>query len=97
MGKRKRLLAGVSRDASIIAMCLFASGVKTELLFRRAHIIHPRTRAAIDELVKAGYAVEKPDAAPKGGMAWRGTEKLGFPLVEIVRPTKAEAFPITTE
>jgi len=92
---KRRLLPGVSRDASIVACALFASGKVTRLRFDRAHIIHPRTRGAIEELVTAGYVVA--EAAPKGAAAWRGTAKLGVPLVEIVPPSKSESFPITTE
>lgn len=89
----------VSRDAQVVAYGLFLTGRPQSLSFKRPHIIHPRTKAALDELTEGGFLerMDHHDAA-----MWRATEKLGmpmrdFPNLKIKVPTKADSFPITTE
>ena len=88
----------LSRDAETVAHALFPTGAPCQLIFNRPHIIHPRTRAALNELTQAGMlaAVDAKELA-KGAMGWQATAKMGFPIRDLKRPTKAESFPVTTE
>lgn len=88
----------LSRDAQIVAYCMFGFGEKAELTFNRPHIIHPRTQTALDEMVKAGMLVPM-DAAtlPPGALGWKATALMGNPMEDFPAPKKGEGFPITTE
>lgn len=88
----------LSRDAEIVAYALFLTGAPCQLIFNRPHIIHPRTRAALDELTQAGMlAAVDAKALTKGAMGWQATAEMGFPIRDLKPPTKAESFPVTTE
>lgn len=88
----------LSRDAEIVANALFPTGAPCELIFNRPHIIHPRTRAALDELTQAGMlAPIDAKTLASGAMGWQATAKMGFPIRDLKRVTKAESFPVTTE
>lgn len=88
----------LSRDAQIVAAGLFGLGSKASVSFQRPHIIHPRTRAAIEELKAAGMIEDLPaHKLARGAEGWRGTEKIGFPLADFKKMEESESFPITTE
>lgn len=88
----------LSRDAQIVAISLFGFGPRASVSFRRPHIIHPRTKAGIDEL-KAANLIEEidPDELPRGAQGWRGKEELGFPMIDFKKPEESECFPLTNE
>jgi hypothetical protein len=56
----------VSRDAQMLAMCLFAFGEKASVNFKSPHRISPRAKAALDELVGLGHARRIVGYAPAG-------------------------------
>lgn len=86
----------VSRDAEILAACLFPNG-KMSLTFKRPHIIHPRTFAALHELAAAGIVEPIPydDLRDGSRVGWRVLT--GNNVLRYRKPAKAESFPITTE
>lgn len=90
----------LSVEARIIAGTLWTGYMShTELSFRRPHIIHPKTRKGLDELVEAGLlTMEKPDDH-LDTLSWKPT-----PLMVTdgpKRPSEAfmkrHTFPLTTE
>lgn len=87
----------ISRDAQIVAQGLFGRlGSKVRATFHCPHIIHPRARAALDELTAAGMLVAvDPNELPAGRLAWAATDKIGKPLTDYPLMTEAESFPIT--
>jgi len=93
----------VSRDAQIVAYCLFLMGRPTSAMFHRPHIIHPRARCGLDELTSCGLLELVPASSlPRGSMGWKATEAMGMPMRDfekfgIREITRDEAFPITTE
>jgi hypothetical protein len=89
---RKLCLENVGRDASLIAHSMFAFGEKSKLVFRHAHAVTKRGRRALADLEAAGYIVRDDGRAAKGGIAWRGTKKLGNPLIDIQGPSADETF-----
>lgn len=91
-------MEALTRDEEIVAMTLFCHGTKTKLTFQRPHIIHPRTRTAIDGLLAKGMIETLPkDELAVGAEGWCGTEKIGVPFRKFKMPEKAESWPITTE
>lgn len=95
-------LKDVSRDAQVVAYCLFLMGRPTQVTFNRPHIIHPRTRAALDELASAGLLeVMDTSKLPRGAMGWQAVKglrpMLDFKEQGIPAITKDESFPVTTE
>lgn len=98
-----KTLSEVSRDAQTVAYCMFLMGPPVCLAFDRPHIIHPRTRAALDELTEAGLLEVMPSGVlPRGGAGWKAASHL-CPLKDfrdqgIPRITSSDSsFPITTE
>lgn len=90
--------AQISRDAEIVLSCLFMMGKPTKLQFARPHIIHPRTKAALDELTAAGLIDVMPaKELPKGTAGWTGNDKTLQACKGFKRPTAEESFPITAE
>lgn len=93
-------MSKISRDAEVVAYCLFGMPMSANhsVTFQRPHIIHPRTRAAFDELTAAGMLEPIPEAEiGRGTMGWRATKKMGRPWSLYAKPTEADSFPITTE
>lgn len=89
-------MSELSEDAKAIAFGLFMTGYPQSLTFRRPHIIHPRTLAALKELTKAGMLREiSPADLPKGAQGWQATKEMGRP--KRVALTKANSWPVTTE
>ncbi len=84
----------LSNDARMVAYALFSFGEKAKVNFDRAHVIHPRTRAGLDELAEHGFIV--PLVAHTGAAAWKGTENLGRPMFDVENPKELDSFPITT-
>jgi uncharacterized membrane protein len=88
----------LSRDAEIVAYALFTTGTPSQVILNRPRIIHPRTRAALDELTKAGMlAAINAKMLARGAMGWLATAKMGVPMLDLKAPTKAESLPVTTE
>lgn len=88
----------LSRDAQIVAYCLFGFGKPASLTFERPHIIHPRTLAALEELVAAGR-IKPMDGGvlPQNAKGWKATDLIGNPMKDFRAPKKSESWPITTE
>lgn len=83
----------LSRDAEIVACALFTTGRPSQVIFNRPHIIHPRTRAALDELTKAGMLIPVGSKElAKGAMGWQATDKIGFPLRDLKHRLEPRAF-----
>lgn len=87
----------LSRDAQVVAYCLFGFGPPTSLTFARPHIITPRALAALDELAAAGLITPMdPNLLPRGSRGWKATDKIGRPMRDFAAPTDEDSFPITT-
>lgn len=92
------MTTAISRDAEIVLSCLFMMGRPTKLQFARPNIIHPRTKAALEELTNAGLIDTMPaKELPKGSAGWQGNNNTLAACQGIKRPSKDESFPITTE
>lgn len=87
-------MAELSRDAEIVALCWFSIGGQTRLKFHRPHIIHPRMRAALDELTTAGILAREDD--PRGPKEWTPAIDMKF-CRKFKAPAKDESFPMTIE
>jgi hypothetical protein len=93
----------VSRDAQVVAYCLFCMGGPTSATFQRPHAIHQRTRAGLDELTMAGLLEPvDPKTLPRTAMGWKATEAMGMPMRDfdkfgIPAITEDDTFPITTD
>lgn len=85
----------LSSDAHMVAGGLFMMGAPMLLSFKRPHIIHPRTLAALNELSEAGLLADAPDEVQKGGKAWRALPEMGRPI-SWAKMT-GESWPVTTE
>ena len=86
----------LSQDARTIAAGFWSlDGVMTELTFARAHIIHPRARAALDELTAAGFLFRRDKR--KGSATWKPTSTMHPFARTLPRPTDADSFPMTRE
>jgi len=87
----------LSTEAKVVYGAQFSFGL-TELSFNRPHIIHPRMRRGLDDLVAAGLLTMEKFNEHSAKLLWKPTEKL-----KANRPTvsmkfiKANSFPITTE
>lgn len=91
-------MPSLSRDAEVVLYCLFMFGGPTKVMFKRAHIIHPRTRAGMDELAAAGLVDVMPESeVGKDGAGWQGNANTRAAWKACKKPTDAESFPITTE
>lgn len=66
----------LSRDAEIVALCWFGIGGQTTIRFQRPRIIHPRMRAALDELTIAGILARADD--PRGPQEWKPAVDMKF-------------------
>lgn len=85
-------VAPISRNAEVVAW--FFQTMPTTLKFMRPHVIHPGTRAALDELTAAGLLVVTRD--PRGPMEWKAAPSLGL-LRKFRHPEKDEGFPLTID
>ena len=83
---------GISRDAQIIAVSLFAFGVPQAVNFARGEAsIHPRTLAALNELTEAGLITRSTGWAAR----WEAAEAIGTPINDFEAIGPGESFPIT--
>jgi hypothetical protein len=98
MSDNREDVKALSDDAVAIARGLFAMGVPgSTVSFRRPHIIHPRTLAALEELTKAGFLVSMDkDDLPRGARGWAATKLMDRPMSKFPA-VKDGKFPITTE
>lgn len=91
-------MSTLSRDAQVVAYCLFGMGAVTTVTFDRSHVITPRAKTAFDELAKAGMIEPfDPNKLPVGHQGWKATLKIGHPWSELAEPTEHEVFPITSD
>lgn len=94
------MTAQISRDAEVLAYCLFGMPMSRDhrVTFARPEIIHPRTRAAFDELTEAGMLEPMPAGElPPGAAGWRATSAMGTPWSRYRKPLRSESFPLTQE
>lgn len=84
----------ISRDAEIVALCVFGFGTSTKLTFQRPHVIHPRMRAGLDDLVAAGMLTVSED---RGAKTWQRTDAMGSPAKLYRPPEKGESFTFTID
>ncbi|MDB5848252.1 MAG: hypothetical protein JWP29_2004 [Rhodoferax sp.] len=84
----------LSKDAEGFAYSMWRI-MSPELSFQRPHIIHPRTRAALDELTGAGLLTRTDDK--RGPMAWRPTDAMAIAVKKFRKPGPDVNFPMTTE
>lgn len=86
-----------SRDAQVVAYCLFSMGSVASVTFAEPSRIHPRTLAALQELEQREMIRPMGEhRLPPGQKGWKATEKMGNPMRDYPAPTKRESFPMTT-
>ena len=89
----------LSTEAKVVAGTFWGIMPTDELSFNRPHIIHPKTRKGLDDLVEAGLLTMEPLNDYKNPpLVWKPTDKMktdkpDTPLAFI----KAHGFPVTTE
>jgi hypothetical protein len=66
--------------------------MQTTLTFQRPHVIHPRMRAALDELTASGLLAVTED---RGAMSWAPTASMAPAAMGFKLPSNAEGFPMT--
>ena len=90
----------LSKEAKVCVGAWWSVMMTGELKFQRPHIIHPRTRKGLDELVDKGFLTVEKFNDISDALVWKPTDKMRD---KSQRPkvsmdfVKEHGFPITTE
>lgn len=86
--------ADLSRDARSLAytQAIYASMGDAKITFHRPEKIHPRTKAALDELIADGWFRE--DWGPQGAVTYSAVEPRIFKALDFGEPDRADSFPL---
>lgn len=86
----------ISRKTQLVAQALFGMGAKSSVVFKTPSRISAECQAGIDELVAARMIEPLPKGdIPRGAVGWKGTDKIGFPMLDYMRPSLDEIFYLT--
>lgn len=86
--------AELSRDARSLAFtqAIYAGMGEATITFQRPEKIHPRAKAAFDELVAGGWFEEKHDT--RGAVTYRAVKPKIFDATSFGEPDRADSFPL---
>ncbi len=88
----------LSTEAKVIIGAFWGIMPTSELSFARPHIIHPRARQGLDELVKTGMLTVEKFNKYSDKLVWKPTDKMKTNKPKVSKAfIKANSFPITTE
>lgn len=88
----------LSIEARVVIGAFWGVMPTDELSFQRPHIIHPRTRKGLDELVEAGMLTVERFNKHSDTLVWKPTDKMKTDKPELdMEFLKENSFPVTTE
>ena len=88
----------LSTEALVVCGAFWGVLPTSELSFERPHVIHPRTRKGLDDLVAAGFLTVERFNNISDKLVWKPTERMKSERPKVSRAfMKDNSFPVTTD